>query len=318
MSMKSNDVSSVAKKRSLLAQETPVTGNSTPSATGASSIGMRDKASPARTRTLPHDWLSKTAKRNSMPDSAHQSPHPAPSPWSASVPSSIQSQGLTPNFKTSGSEESSPIPLTGAAPRQIFANSALPDLNTVMFPNDNPFAYPNQPISTLEDTQYMTPEQSLDAFSIHPNDANGIPMPPSHTTMHPDYAFEALHTMSPFTNSHFPPYFPQQSRNFPSPMANFNLMGVTHTDEPIPLLDGSMNGIMNNQGGPILSQQPYGIGPYDGNRPGIPTASVNLNELFGGDNWGMNGNTGPWEATGTGGGVGSMNDQDGSSPVWGR
>ena len=101
-------------------------------------------------------------------------------------------------------------------------------------------------------------------------------------------------------------------------MADFNLIGTPTTDEPISHFDTSMGGIMNTPRGPNLSQQTYGIGPYDANRSGMPTASVNLNELFGGDNWGMNGGTGPWEAAGGGGGVGDMNDQDGPSPVWGR
>lgn len=46
-------------------------------------------------------------------------------------------------------------------------NAQIPDLKNVMFPSDNPFAYPNQPISTLEssDGQYSFQESGMDAFA---------------------------------------------------------------------------------------------------------------------------------------------------------
>lgn len=53
------------------------------------------------------------------------------------------------------------------------ANAQIPDLKNVMFPSDNPFAYPNQPISTLEssDGQYSFQDSSIDAFT-GPGDHN--------------------------------------------------------------------------------------------------------------------------------------------------
>jgi hypothetical protein len=37
---------------------------------------------------------------------------------------------------------------------QSMGNAGFPDLSSMMFPSGDPFAYPNQPISTLEDGQF--------------------------------------------------------------------------------------------------------------------------------------------------------------------
>lgn len=45
-----------------------------------------------------------------------------------------------------------------------FANTALPDLSTIMFPTaDEPFQYPNQPLTTFENTQQFAMDQAINA-----------------------------------------------------------------------------------------------------------------------------------------------------------
>jgi hypothetical protein len=49
------------------------------------------------------------------------------------------------------------------------SNAAFPDLSSMMFPSGDPFSYPNQPISTLEDGQF---KQEPGTFGF--NGANGL------------------------------------------------------------------------------------------------------------------------------------------------
>ncbi|KAL8818256.1 MAG: hypothetical protein Q9223_003074 [Gallowayella weberi] len=48
------------------------------------------------------------------------------------------------------------------SPQQVTARSEFPDLSTMMFPSTDPFAYPNQPMSTLESLHGNDQSQSYD------------------------------------------------------------------------------------------------------------------------------------------------------------
>lgn len=85
-----------------------------------------------------------------MPDShsANASPHPFRTPESSHFPTS----GTTPSDNNSGFASHLATPtLDFGTPALV--NGHLPDLKSVMFPGDNPFAYPNQPMSTLDTMQ---------------------------------------------------------------------------------------------------------------------------------------------------------------------
>lgn len=145
--------------------------------------GSREhSATPSRSRTLPSDYLAKLAKRNSLPDPvmsifADQMPNSQPigfnSPSTASP--------MSPNYQFT--------PQLG--------NAQIPDLKNVMFPSDNPFAYPSQAMSTLDssnDGQY-----SFSDASMTPNESNLFGTPSSGTHQIPqfggyDFAFQqAVH-----------------------------------------------------------------------------------------------------------------------------
>lgn len=100
------------------------------------------------------------------------------------------------------------------------ANAQIPDLKNVMFPSDNPFAYPNQPISTLESTDgsYSFPDHN---YGSNDDSIFGTPTGGSTSTQMPlptpnygsyDYSFQqALNESSwlggqPLTGGHGPPY----------------------------------------------------------------------------------------------------------------
>ncbi|KAJ9641594.1 Gypsy retrotransposon integrase-like protein 1 [Knufia peltigerae] len=117
-------------------------------------------ATPSRTRTIPSDFLAKLAKRNSMPD-----PH-ALTGLSEGTPTSTHMQSQ-PMLGYQSPAIASPMSGHFDFTPQL-GNAQIPDLKNVMFPSDNPFAYPNQPISTLEsgDGSFSFADHSL-GFSEH-------------------------------------------------------------------------------------------------------------------------------------------------------
>ncbi|KIW15996.1 hypothetical protein PV08_06047 [Exophiala spinifera] len=130
-----------------------------PAASVSTPSSLREhSATPSRTRTLPSDFLAKLAKRNSMPD-----PH-ALAGLSEGTSTHMQNQQMlgyqSPVTASPMSSQFDFTPQMGSA--------QIPDLKNVMFPSDNPFAYPNQPISTLEsgDGSFSFTDHSL-GFSDH-------------------------------------------------------------------------------------------------------------------------------------------------------
>ncbi|EXJ81245.1 hypothetical protein A1O3_07535 [Capronia epimyces CBS 606.96] len=134
-------------------------------------------ATPSRARTLPSDFLAKLAKRNSMPD-PHALSNLSDNGTSVQTPQVMGYQSPTVASPLSGSFDFTPQ----------MGYAQIPDLKNVMFPSDNPFAYPNQPISTLEsaDGSY-----SYQDHAITPTDGSMFgtpsnshvplgPIPPSH------------------------------------------------------------------------------------------------------------------------------------------
>lgn len=102
-------------------------------------------ATPLRNRTMPQEYLKGATKRMSMPDV--QASNGVPYPF---TPESVYASIVTPTETVgySSSQSATPAPLDFGSSALI--QGQLPDLKSVMFPGDNPFAYPNQPISTLD------------------------------------------------------------------------------------------------------------------------------------------------------------------------
>jgi hypothetical protein len=68
-------------------------------------------------------------------------------------------------------------PSSGQIPTQQLANGNLPDLMPIMFPSDDPFAYPTQPMSTLEDDHFRVDGlgvQTANQFGFDPA-SHGLP-----------------------------------------------------------------------------------------------------------------------------------------------
>lgn len=141
-----------------------------------------------------------------------------------------------------------------------------------MFPSDNPFAYPNQPMSALEGTQYMSPEEQQENFSA------GTSEPEYHLTnqmnaqLPPELSFNDLNN-SVFTNNLAQQYHNNHNTEFSASMAptNFSASSVEDTM--------GMSGMTNPQDEFWTQMNKQGI------RTGMTPGAVNLDELFGGEGW---------------------------------
>ncbi|KIW73953.1 hypothetical protein PV04_02027 [Phialophora macrospora] len=200
---------------------------------GASVSSREHSATPSRARTLPSDYLAKLAKRNSLPDpvlSTFQDQMQNPQLMGFSSPSA--SSPMSPNYQFT--------PQLG--------NAQIPDLKNVMFPSDNPFAYPSQPMSALEsaDGHYAFSEASMT-----PNESNlfGTPSSGTHQIPQPfggyDFAFQQALSDNPNMAQQFAA---QGNRDFNAPFTDLlmqnaighdlhHLGGIPRTTEPVTMSD---------------------------------------------------------------------------------
>ncbi len=173
-------------------------------------------------------------------------------------------------------------------------HSQIPDLKDVMFPSDNPFAYPNQPISTLEaaNSQFGIQESGPEPYPGS-NEASMMGTPASipshmsslnHEQQHHLFDVASMHRMYEEDSPTAQQY--QQGRHFGGPIPGFG--------GQMPCYEGQ------NQVYDMLGQMPqeeYWTQMGKSNtatRTGFAAgASVNLDELFGGENW-----AGMWEQRG--------------------
>ena len=109
-----------------------------------------------------------------------------------------------------------------------FSSQAVPDLSAMMFPSADPWAYPNQPMTTLENGQFIKQENPMDHTMY------GL----ASTT---SSSYENLNTqifggMSPFLMQGQPPGFSMQNLTPPMGMGNAdsgaNTMSMHGNDWP--------------------------------------------------------------------------------------
>ena len=141
-----------------------------------------------------------------------------------------------------------------------------------MFPSDNPFAYPNQPMSALEGTQFMsTEEQQQESFSGAASEHDyGMPNQLNSARMAPDLSFNDLNN-SVFGNNIGQQY--HNARHFSAPMGATNF--------PVPGIEENM--VMGGVPGP--PEDYWSQVTKQGMRTGMTPGGVNLDELFGGEGW---------------------------------
>ena len=214
-----------------------------------------------RSSTFPSGRPNKAPGQESSPFRATQT-------WNAGTTSGIP----TPDSIQPFTEQMQTSPSLSNFDTQ-FGNPNLPDLKNVMFPSDNPFAYPNQPISTLESSQFTSGAQTNSPLFFSANTV-------------PNATFDGM--PGPMYNG-LEPF--QQNRQMTQSGLNNNNNNPTFVDAP---MDLPMTGVQQVDG----SFPPVQDGGYwnqlGGNRTGL-TPGVNLEDLFGSDQY-----SSVWDGSGYG------------------
>ena len=174
-----------------------------------------------------------------------------------------------PATSTADLEPSHQTPLTGSqsSPRQMplgqHLDNSLPDLRELMYPSTNPFAYGNQPLSALEDSQMIVPDQQT-SFSA----ATSTFEVPTSNCGPSNISFDNF-SISAFGSLPAPSaYAPQRLGATPMPRGN-----PTHMTVPQSIAVQEMGNTNTYEG---FWQQ------MDRGRTAL-TPVVNLDELFGAD-----------------------------------
>lgn len=135
-------------------------------------------------------------------------------------------------------------------------NNHVPDLSSMMFPSADPFAYPNQPMTMLENQQSMKQEHSTDHNMFNPTNTSGAP--------YHNLGYGSLPYTLPYVMQNQQLGFGMQGMNPSVDMSNTN---PTPTTMPM----------QGNQGGGWAQQRQQ---QRSGSTPG-----VNIDHLYGED-WG--------------------------------
>jgi hypothetical protein len=228
-------------------------------------------AAPLRNMSLPQEYLKNATKRMSIPDPPVASAAPYPF---ASDTAYANTATSTDTVTYGSSQSTTPAPLDFGTPALV--HGQLPDLKSVMFPGDNPFAYPNQPISTL-DTMASLP------FGNDPSSTSDHYSTP--TSMNPQQQFQKRNE----DQQPFPYGFRHQEHQVPQQFFNMNSI----SDEPrhIQQPPGQQNHLQvpgQSEDEDYWSHAPAKGHFRTGLTPGGPGVNLNLDDIFGNSHgWNM-------------------------------
>lgn len=228
-----------------------------------------DLRGPGRARSFPHDLSVDVSKRHSKTDSASLTPQ--------SFDEQVLQDAPSQNHWSLGNGVVSPTSATTPFPINHFGNPNLPDMKRVMFPSDNPFAYPNQPISTLEAQHFITADQqsaysSPASSSMYNIGSSGVQQPPA----------------IPFENVGMPAFggafgIPQRYVQ-QGPQVNVPMTSASDFERPSQIEGAGDVTAVNFPAGEGYWAQ---LDRMNGGRTGLtPGINVNMDELFGGEGWG--------------------------------
>lgn len=162
----------------------------------------------------------------------------------------VYRRGSQDPYSASTNSPSSSLPSSAAS--YGMQNNYVPDLSSMMFPSADPFAYPNQPMTTLENGQSIKQENPIDPSIFRPPTTAGAP--------YNNLEYGSL------------PYMMQSQQLVFGTQSLSPSMGMSNT-EPTP----TTMPMQGNEGGGWPQQQQQ-------QRPG-GTSGVNLDQLFAED-WG--------------------------------
>lgn len=95
-------------------------------------------------------------------------PHDQVATFDPGHPRGLQDPYTASNHSSSGS-------LPPSAASCGMQNTHVPELSSMMFPSADPFAYPNQPMTTLENRQLVKQENPVDHRTFSPPNSTGAP-----------------------------------------------------------------------------------------------------------------------------------------------
>ncbi|CDM33964.1 transcriptional regulator family: Fungal Specific TF [Penicillium roqueforti] len=177
-----------------------------------------EKTLPVRSSTFPVQMMSQPAvaddqnrRQRSVDNVQPVTNRPAAdihhqSTWISTTPDLLTETMTTPEHISSSSMTSSmpnQEPSSLAWAQQFTNPSNLPDLMPMMFPSDDPFAYPTQPMSTLEDAHFRHDPAGMPSqysFDSAPGMGPTTPVDPSSAGGTPTFDFKNIPNY-PITNS---------------------------------------------------------------------------------------------------------------------
>ena len=116
-----------------------------------------------------------------------------------------------------------------------FLGQDVPDLSAMMFPSGDPFAYPNQPMTTLENRQAIKQENPMDSGTFN------LPGPTTTGAPYDNYNAQMYNQMPPYM-------MPGQSSGYPQGVNTS--MGMTsagsNTPSSVPQGFGAANWSLND------------------------------------------------------------------------
>jgi len=202
-----------------------------------------------------------------MPDSASNTPQ--------SFEEQIQQDTPMQSLWSLGSSNTVMTPTSTTTPfsSHHLGNPNLPDMKPVMFPSDNPLAYPNQPMSTLEAQHWISAEQQSTYSSPASTGMYNISSAQQPTNMSFDNT-----RMGGFGGSYnIPQQYMQRGQQMNAPMASSSGFETPQQMEVTSDLTSA-----NFPGGEGYWAQ---MDRINGGRTGLTPAGINMDELFGGDGW---------------------------------
>ena len=149
-------------------------------------------------------------------------------------------------------------------PPNNFANPAIADLSTLMFPAaGEPFSYPNQPLTTFENNQHFT--KSNPYINDQPYSGVESPMvaPPSRGGREDDNMEAQFFAL--------PPFIDQRQQQHPEHPGVGYQGGNMSNGQPL--------------GTPTTTQMPNGWSPQQGMPRGGDLSSINIQDIFSGTEW---------------------------------
>lgn len=204
---------------------------------------------------MPQDYLKDATKRMSIPEHMSAALSFSPEPAFSSIGTPTETVGF------GSSNSGTPGALDFGTP--ALNQGRLPDLKSVMFPGDNPFAYPNQPISTLDNMPNLPFGNNLQSNEFLPNQGS-----------------------SNGQQQYNVPYIsqPDFSRGMPTsaPQADPQYFAINDlTDEPSQIAQNNLQVPGQNDENDYWSHAPAKGHFRTGLTPGGPAVSLDLDDIFG-------------------------------------